>query len=300
MEFRQLETFRAVMNTLSMTAAAKQLYLSPSAVSLQLRNLGEELQTELFVHSGHRLVPTSDAKRLQRHVDAMMDAMRAIREDFPSKVERDSRPFVLATGSTTLIYRLPGPLREIRRIYPRNDIQLQSATTQTIVSGLECKQIDLGIVSLPLEAPSVKLEPLLKEEFLVIVRAAKTRQRNLTIDLKELEKLPLVLYSTGLTERTILDRMAEAYGISLQVAMQIDCTESIKKFVEAGYGASIVPEYAVRNAPQLQKLAIKGAHPYRELALATARSAFPRKLTTEIADYLREKLGNHVLSARTA
>lgn len=299
MELRQLETFRMVMNTLSMTAAAKQLYLSPSAVSLQIRHLGDELGIELFTPAGHRLVPTSDAKRLQRHLDSIMNAMRAIREDFPSKIDHDARPFVLATGSTTLIYQLPGPLGELRRKYPRNDIRVMSATSQSIVTDLEYRHVDLGIVSLPLEAPSIQLVPLFKEEMLVLVQASRTQQIRKTIGLRELSELPMILYSVGTTERAIIDRMAKTHGISLHVVMEVDCTESIKKFVEAGFGASILPENALKCTPRLRKLEIEEAHPFRELALATARSAYPRTLTTEIAQYLHEKMGNHCPSDKS-
>lgn len=292
MELRQLETFRVVMNTLSMSAAAKQLYLSPSAVSLQIRHLGEELGTELFIPSGGRLVPTSDARRLQRDLDPIIGALHAIREDFPSKIERDARPFVLATGSTTLIYQLPGPLDELRDKYPRNDIRVWSATTQSILSSLEHKQVDLGIVSLPVEAPNIQLEPLFREEMLALVQASSAHQNGKTIGLKDLIAMPMILYSIGTTERTIIDRIAHTHGISWRVVMEVDCTESIKKFVEAGFGASILPKNALRDTPRLRKFEIEEVHPFRELALATARTAHPRKLTTEIAAYLREKLGN--------
>ena len=88
MELRQLETFRIVMNTLNMTAAAKRVFLSPAAVSLQIKHLSDELGTELFSRVGRKLVPTSAAKRLQQHLDPLMDVLQAIHEDFPPEIEQ--------------------------------------------------------------------------------------------------------------------------------------------------------------------------------------------------------------------
>ena len=52
MDIHQLELFLAVMDAPSMTRAAEKIHLSPGAVSLQLHNLADELQTELFVRRG--------------------------------------------------------------------------------------------------------------------------------------------------------------------------------------------------------------------------------------------------------
>jgi DNA-binding transcriptional LysR family regulator len=75
MELRPLETLRVVMSTLNMTAGAKQLHLSPAAVSLQIRQLSEELGTELFTHVGRHLLPSLAAQRLQQDLSPLMDAV---------------------------------------------------------------------------------------------------------------------------------------------------------------------------------------------------------------------------------
>src|SRR5258705_12635180 len=64
MDVHQLELFLAVMESSSMTRAAEKIHLSPGAVSLQLHNLAMELNTELFVRSGKRLVPQPTATPL--------------------------------------------------------------------------------------------------------------------------------------------------------------------------------------------------------------------------------------------
>jgi DNA-binding transcriptional LysR family regulator len=291
MELRQFETFRVVMTTLNMTTGAKQLHLSPAAVSLQIKQLSEELGTELFTCVGHRLIPTLSAHKLEQDLGPLADAMRSIHEDFPPNIEHDTRPFVIASGSTTLIYQLRTLLSALRKRFPRNDIQTLSATTPTIVRGLECRQVDLGIVSLPLEAPSIQITPLFRDEMLFVMQTRAAKSYGKKINLKELPKIPMILYSAGTTERTLIDEMARHHGISLHVAMEVDCTESIKKLVEAGFGASILPEKALVGIPRLRTFELEGAHLFRELALAIARSVYSRKLTTEIAEYLREKLG---------
>src|SRR5581483_10803299 len=115
MDIRQLEVFLAVMQYSSVTRTAEKLYLSPGAVSLQLHNLAAELRTELFVRSGRRIVPTEHAFRLAEHAREVMQRVREIQQDFSNVAGEDSRPFHFATGATTLIHRLGGPLRLLRK-----------------------------------------------------------------------------------------------------------------------------------------------------------------------------------------
>jgi len=147
MELRQFETFQAVMTTLEHDGCGQANLSLPAAVSLQIRHLSGELGAELFTRVGHKLVPTLAAERLQRRLGPLVDALQAIHEDFPLETVHDTRLFVLATGLTTLIYQLRQPLSELCRKFPRNDIQVHIGTTESIVSDLELRRIDLGIVA---------------------------------------------------------------------------------------------------------------------------------------------------------
>src|ERR1700758_1076280 len=98
MDVHQLELFLAVMESSSMTRAAEKIHLSPGAVSLQLHNLAMELNTELFVRSGKRLIPTPAANRLAEHAKAVVKLMGQLQEEFASDLSKDTRPFHFATG----------------------------------------------------------------------------------------------------------------------------------------------------------------------------------------------------------
>ena len=231
------------MATQSMTEAAKRVYLSPAAVSLQIKHLSDELGADLFTRVGNKLVPTAAAKRMHQHLGGLMDMLHTIREDFPSGTECDSRPFVLGTGPTTLIYQLRRPLSHLRKQFPRNEILVHVAPTQDIIYELEWKQIDLGIVSLPVDAPTLQLTPLFKEEMLVLMHAQTKYGKSITM--KDLATIPMILYPVGSSTRFLIDGMVHKHGISLRVTMEADDTEAIKKLVEAGFGASILPEKGV-------------------------------------------------------
>ena len=84
--------------------------------------------------------------------------------------------------------------------------------------------------------------------------------------------------------------MMQKHQLSLRVTMEADDTEAIKKLVEAGFGASILPEKALHNSPLIRTFRIQGEQLFREIAFATPVNTHPRLLTTVITDYLRKRL----------
>jgi DNA-binding transcriptional LysR family regulator len=128
MDIHQLQLFLAVMNSPSMTRAAEKIHLSPGAVSLQLHNLADELHTELFVRRGKRLIPTPAALRLAELAKQVVTMMGHIEQSFVNDLAQDVHPFHFATGVTTLIYQLGGPLRKLRSNIPTRKFASPSAS----------------------------------------------------------------------------------------------------------------------------------------------------------------------------
>src|ERR1700757_2783525 len=192
MDVHQLEVFLSVLETGSVTKGAERIHLSPAAVSLQLQNLAQHLQAELFIRSGRKLSPTAMAFRLAEHARAVVDQMRRIEADFHGEPEEDTRPFQFATGVTTLVYRLGRPLRMLRKQYPRTELHVTVANTEEIVAGLLDRRFDLGLISLPVAEPSITTIRLFDEDLLV-VRPSATRVRSGqigTIRVADLARVP--------------------------------------------------------------------------------------------------------------
>jgi len=292
MDVHQLELFLAVMESSSMTRAAEKIHLSPGAVSLQLHNLAMELNTELFVRSGKRLVPTPAATRLAEHAKAVVQQMSKIRREFANDSSKDTRPFHFATGVTTLIYQLGGPLRQVRKQFPNTEIRVTVAVTEDIVAGLLDRRFDLGLISLPVAEEKLKIMPLFDEE-LLLLRPSPTKVRGGHAGLiqpRELAGVPFLLYPTRSNIRMVIDQFFRELDLVPNVVMEADDTEAIKRLVESGFGYSILPEHAVRGSCFFHTLRVKGHRLTRSLALAMAQADYPRKLTESIASFLQAVL----------
>jgi len=293
MDIHQLELFLAVMDSPSMTRAAEKIHLSPGAVSLQLHNLADELHTELFVRRGKRLIPTPAALRLAERAKEVVSLMGHIQQEFENDLSKDIRPFHFATGVTTLIYQLGGPLRQLRKRFPNAEIRVTVGVTEEMVAGLLDRRFDLALISLPVSEAHLKLIPLFDEELLIVRPSANKAGSGHVGSLRasELSDAPFLLYPKRSNVRLVIDRFFKDIGVTARVLMEADDTEAIKRLVESGFGYSILPEHAVRGRSQfLQKFRIEGHRLTRSLALATAQTECPRKLTESIAGFLRTTL----------
>ena len=293
MDIHQLELFLAVMNSPSMTRAAEKSHLSPGAVSLQLHNLADELNTELFVRRGKRLIPTPAAIRLAELAKQVVTMMGHIQQSFVDDLSTDLRPFHFATGVTTLIYQLGGPLRKLRKQFPNAEIRVTVGVTEEMVAGLLDRRFDLALISLPVSEANLKLIPLFEEE-LLIVRPSSNKIGSGhvgSMPASELDGVPFLLYPQRSNVRLVIDRYFKELGVSPRVVMEADDTEAIKRLVESGFGYSILPEHALRGRSHFfQKFRVAGHRLTRSLALAMAETECPRKLTESVAEFLRTTL----------
>ena len=293
MDVHQLELFLAVMNSPSMTRAAEKIHLSPGAVSLQLHKLADELQTELFVRSGNRLIPTPAALRLAELAKQVVTMMGHIQQTFENDLTKDVRPFHFATGVTTLIHQLGGPLRQLRKRYPNAEIRVTVGVTEEMVAGLLDRRFDLALISLPVSEANLKIIPLFDEELLVVRPSSnKVGSGHIgSMRASDLAGVPFLLYPKRSNVRLVIDRFFSELGVTPQVLMEADDTEAIKRLVESGFGYSILPEHALRGRSHFfQKFRISGHRLTRSLALAMAQTECPRKLTESIANFLRDTL----------
>lgn len=293
MDIRQLELLVAVVDLASVTRAAEKMHLSAGAISLQLHNVADELQTELFVRSGRQLLPTPAGLRLAEHGRSLVRQMRQIMQEFSNDPETDSRPFHFATGATALLHRLGRPLRLLRKRYPLITFEVTVLPTEDIVAGLVDRRFDLGLISLPFPEANLQVIPLYEEELLFLkpTHRSQTAWHVGNLSPEEVEAASFLLYPKRSNMRGLMEKLFEEINVSLRVVMEADDTEAIKRLVEAGFAWSILPEFALRTRPRFfQLFRVQGKRVQRTQALAMAQTEYPRALTNSIAAFLQSEL----------
>ena len=262
-----LATFRLVIQRGSFSAAADVLGISQPAVSLQIRQLEQFLQTRLMERTGRGIKATAagqallvHGERIEQAVDETLRSVRAFNHDVSGTI-------TLGTGATACIHLLPPLLQQLRSDYPLLRVGVTTGNTLDIVRAIEENRLDMGLVTLPVSGRALDVMPVMDEEFVFIASQA---QQAMFTDLRPdtLHPLPLIAFESGSGTRALIDGWFEASGLTIAPAMQLGSIEAIKRMVRSGLGYSIVPKMAVEQKADREGLCVSSLSPVLQRQLA--------------------------------
>lgn len=287
-----LATFRLVIQRGSFSAAADVLGISQPAVSLQIRQLEQFLQTRLVERTGRGIKATAAGQALLVHGErielAVDDAIRSVSE-FNHEV---SGIITLGTGATACIHLLPPLLQQLRGDYPLLSVGVTTGNTLDIVRAIEENRLDMGLVTLPVSGRALDVMPVMDEEFVFIVAREQQRVFNdLTPDV--LQAQALIAFESGSGTRALIDGWFAASGYTIAPVMQLGSIEAIKRMVRAGLGYSIVPRMAVEQAADREGLVVGSLAPVlmRQLAVVMRQDKILSKGIAGIIRILQSQQG---------
>ena len=279
MDFDQLRTFLEVAKQGSFSRAGQKVFRSQSAVSAQIRQIESEYGERLLDRSGKtvRLTPAGEVFReyAQRMLSLRDESLRAVADH-----GNDPRG-VLALGANeaTCLYVLPNVFAEYLRLYPSVQVSIYRNFSHKILERLDSGAIDVGIVTLPVKMPMLKVRTIFRDRLVLMVSADNPLAQHDRVPISMVVEQPLILPRTGFTRR-IMDKLFRPYRDKLHVRMELPSIGMIKSFVAAGLGVSLISESFARDEVQSGKvklIALKDNELSRELGLAYRRNrSLPR------------------------
>lgn len=283
-----LATFRLVVLRGSFSAAADALGLSQPAVSLQVRQLEQFLQTRLVERTGRGVKATAAGLTLLAHGEHIEQAVSAALRSVGEFSHEVSGAIALGTGATACIHLLPPILQQLREDHPLLTVGVTTGNTLDIVRAVEENRLDLGLVTLPANGRCLAVTPVIDEEFVFIFASDGQSPPRLTPDV--LQALPLIAFEAGSGTRALIDGWFHAAGLTIAPVMQLGSIEAIKRMVRAGFGYSIVPRMAVDDAEDRRGLSVHSLAPYlhRRLGVVMRQDKILSKGIAEMLRLLRQ------------
>ena len=290
MDFDQLTTFVQVAKLKSFSKAGQKVFRSQSAVSAQIRQLEQAYKAKLLDRSAKsvELTPAGEvlfdyAERLLRLRDESMQIVA----DRGSVVQG---PVTFGANEATCLYLLPDILSEFRRRYPLVHISIYRNFSHKILQRLEEGSLDLGIVTLPLKSPNLKMHVINRDRLRFMVSSKNPLAQRSHVTLEEIAAAPLIFPKTGYT-RQVLDKLFRPHRSRLQVAMELPSIGMIKTFVAADVGISIISESFARDqvkSGEVKLLNVEGVDLWRELALVYRRDRSLPRAVQSLINMIRE------------
>lgn len=175
LDLNLLRVLDAVLSERSVVRAARQLHVTPSAISNALARLRSELGDPLVIRSGRGVVPTTRAARLAPSLKrALSELERAVQPDAFDPATTN-RQFTLAIADAGQLSRLPLLTKSLTREMPRAQLRAVGIDTYLSSGGITGAEVDVGIIGGVEKAPGVHSTPLYKEDSVLVARRGHPR-----------------------------------------------------------------------------------------------------------------------------
>jgi LysR family transcriptional regulator, low CO2-responsive transcriptional regulator len=274
MDFDQLTTFLEVAKLGNFSRAGEKVFLSQSAVSAQIRQLEQEYGARLLDRSGKKVRLTPAGEVLFEYGTRLLalrdESMRAVSD------QGTSPRGLLAIGANeaTCLYVLPRAFEEYRRLYPDVQISIYRNFSRKILERIQDGMIDVGIVTLPVKLPRVKVERIFRDRLMLAVSPTNPLAKLKAVPVSVAAEQPLIFPKAGYT-RQIMDKLFRPYQAQLKIAMELPSIAMIKTFVAAGLGVSLISETFTKQesrSGEIHLVRLEHAELWRELGMIHDRN----------------------------
>ena len=272
MEIRQLKAFVAIAESGTFTAGALRVHVTQAAISMQIRQLENELGARVFVRAPRHVILTEAGEHLlQRARQILREHDAAVEEIAALAGAERGRLRVGSASAMVLTDPLPKILKELRKQHPAAEIAVMSGTSEALVDQILSGELDIAFVSLPVDVRGIQTERLRDDELVAIASPRHKLAKQRTVSAYTLAGEKLILGERGGNTRRLIDQFFAQAGVTLHVVMELSRQAAIRRMVEEDMGVGIVTLQSVKEEVEKGKLVrwwIEGAEINWELGLA--------------------------------
>ena len=243
---RQLQVFLAAAHTENITRAAEQLAMSQSAASSALKDLETQFSIQLFDRIGKRLQINELGRALRPQAEALLDQAEALER----ALRQHDRIGELNIGATLTIgnYLAVDLMAEFIQRYPSASVKLNVANTETISQQVLNFKLDMGLVEGELQHPDLEVSKWREDELQVFCSPRHPLATKTLLTDDDLRGAQWILREPGSGTRQAFDRAMYELLPSMDIRLELQHTEAIKRAVENGLGIGCLSQASLEGA----------------------------------------------------
>ncbi|WP_206952666.1 LysR substrate-binding domain-containing protein [Trinickia acidisoli] len=286
MDLAALTIFRAVVRENGVTRAAAKLNRVQSNVTMRIKQLEQQLGTELFVRDGRRLVLTPAGRTLLPYAERLLaladEARHALREDRPRG------RLALGAMESAAASRLPRVLAAYHQRWPEVELELVTGTTGCLIERVREFEIDAALVATPPDASVLTNEfesvAIFDEELVMVT----PRGHRAILAANDVALSTLIAFERGCAYRSYVERWYAEHGIRPVRVLELGSYHAIIACVAAGAGVAVAPRSVLDMLPGgAQEVAV---HPLGPLGAVPTLLIWRRGHDSAALHALREAL----------
>ncbi len=278
MEIRQLKAFLAIAEAKTFTAGARRVNVTQAAISMQIRQLEDEVGLPLFTRTPRRVIMTEAGEYLlDRARKILREHDTALAEIAELGGVEHGRLRIGSASAEFAMHQLPGILQKLREKFPNSELAVIAGTSQTLVDTIMHGGIDIAFVSLPVDNSSITTDLLFSDEIVAIAHPSHTLANEKYISAAALAGERLILGERGGNTRRMIDDFFHAANVRPHVVMELSRQEAINQMVESNLGVGTAGAKTIADEIREGRLIswlIEGAQINWELGLARLRGGY--------------------------
>ena len=252
MDITNLQAFVCVAETGSFSRASEQIHIPQPAVSKRIASLEAELDTRLFDRISRQISLTESGRALlprARHILLEIEDSRRTLRNLSEQVGGELK---MATSHHIGLHHLPPVLRQFNVHYPTVELDLHFMESEEASKAILHGDLELGVITLPLEADTdLQIQKLWPDPLAVVVGKSHPLYASATIRLEQLLMHPAILPEHGTYTRELIEK---AIRETIEVRMSTNYLETIKMQVSVGLGWSVLPRSMLSNELRIIKI----------------------------------------------
>ena len=252
---RQLQVFEAVARHLSFTRAAEELYTTQPTVSIQLKQLTDNVGQPLLEQVGKKIYLTDTGRELLKVCREIFDGLDRFGM-LVSDMKGVKAGKLRLTIITTAKYFVPRLLGLFCQRYPGIDVSLKVTNRERVLQRMADNTDDLYVLGQPPEHMDVEFEPFLENPLVVLAERNHPLAAKKHIPPQRLEEEQFLMREPGSGTRLATEQFFREHGLKLKVRMDLGSNEAIKQAVAGGLGIAVLSAHTLALERSIDDLAI--------------------------------------------
>jgi LysR family transcriptional regulator, hydrogen peroxide-inducible genes activator len=297
MTITQLEYVVAVATYRSFVASAEKCFVTQPTLSMQIQKMEEELEVRIFDRNKHPITVTEIGEAIVAQAKTILAECRRMHEVIDVQKNKLTGVFRFAVIPTLAPNILPNLLENYSKAYPDMKLKVREMETKQIIAALNNNELDLALVSTPLETNTIIEHPLFYETFVAYMHKDEPALKKMLLKPSDIEMEKIWLLNEGHCMRNqVLDLCSENIE-KLQAERpyryESSNVDTLRLMVEKNGGMTILPELATQDFTEEQQNCVRyfeDPQPVREVSLITNDHSVRDKVLSSIKDEILKLL----------
>lgn len=259
----------AVADTGAITLAADRIGISQSALSRRLQQLESALGTELLVRGRKGVELTPMGRLVEAEARVLVSRFDNLRQRIRAEQQLDSGTVRVGGGATAVGFVLPGAIAGFQQDYPNIRFHLKEAGSREVAADVLSGELELGVVTLPLQARELAIHEFLEDRIVLVARQDHPLVGHQAVASPELAKFSFVGFEAGSAIRQNIDAALRGVGLELNVVMELRSIPAILRMVATTGNLAFVSQASLEGQTELRQVPVVDLAITRKLAIIT-------------------------------